>query len=36
MELRHGPRLWRYLMLAWIIAMAVLLFAASFWYSVRG
>lgn len=35
MELRHGPRLWRYLMLAWIVVMAVLLFGASLWYTLR-
>jgi len=35
MELRHGPRLWRYLMLAWIVVMASLLFVASLWYTLK-
>lgn len=35
MELRHGPRLWRYLMLAWIVVMAALLFGASLWYTLK-
>ncbi|MCZ2107382.1 MAG: cytochrome C oxidase subunit IV family protein [Burkholderiales bacterium] len=35
MELRRGPKLWRFLMLAWVIVMALILFVGFFWYTLK-
>ena len=35
MELRHAPRLWRGLVLGWLLVVALALIGVSFWHSLR-